>query len=148
MNGIYNYIIIHKLPIFLIFLPPLSLPPTTLQHDARGESRQVWRSHGVVGEPVFVPRLGYASHSKADEDDGYVLVQLYVPETHTTEFVVLDARHLDAGPLARVKLRHPIPYGFHGTFTPEAFVAPPSTLSPPTPPSTFQGLHSWLRAKL
>ena len=68
------------------------------------------------------PRLGLRSCTEGAEDDGYVLVQLYVPETHTTEFVVLDAQRVDAGPLARIKLRHHIPYGFHGTFTPEVFV--------------------------
>ena len=99
-------------------------PPYSLQHDVRGEVRQVWYSHGVVGEPVFVPRLGYHSRSEGEEDDGYVLVQLYVPETHTTEFIILDAQQIDAGPLARIKLKHAITYGFHGTFSPHVFVPP------------------------
>lgn len=88
----------------------------------QGEHRQVWYSHGCVGEPVFVPRLGWKSCEVGAEDDGYVLVQLYVPETHCTEFVILDAKHVDQGPLARIKLKHHIPYGFHGTFTPEVFI--------------------------
>ncbi len=71
---------------------------------------------------MFVPRRGWESWNSGAEDDGYLLVQLYVPETHCTEFVVLDAQHVARGPLARVKLRHHIPYGFHGTFTPEVFV--------------------------
>ena len=125
---------------------PLPPPPPPPQHDAKGKVRQVWYSHGVVGEPVFVPRLGYRSRTEADEDDGYVLVQLYVPETHTTEFVVLDAKWVDSGPLARIKLKHPIPYGFHGTFCPEVFVAPPQVLSPPSPSNKL--LSWWGRAKL
>lgn len=99
-----------------------SKPLCSLQHDSRGGQRQVWYSHGCVGEPVFVPRLGWKSWCEGEEDDGFVLVQLYVPETHCTEFVVLDARKVDGGPLARIKLKHHIPYGFHGTFTPEVFV--------------------------
>lgn len=82
----------------------------------------MWYSHGVVGEPVFVPRLGWRSSNMGDEDDGYVLVQLYVPETHCTEFCILDAKRVDQGPLARIRLKHHIPYGFHGTFTPEVFI--------------------------
>ena len=93
-----------------------------MQHDLLGESRRVWYSHGCVGEPVFVPRLGWASIDKGDDDDGYVLVQLYIPDKHITEFAVLDAKHVDRGPLARIKLKHHIPYGFHGTFTPHVFV--------------------------
>ena len=57
-----------------------------------------------------------------DEDDGYVIVQLFVPETNCTEFVILDAKHVSQGPIARIKLKHHIPYGFHGTFTPEVFI--------------------------
>ena len=92
------------------------------QHDSRHEGRQVWYSNGIVGEPVFVPRLGWRSWKYGEEDDGFVLVQLYIPERHCTEFVVLDAKSVDRGPIARIKLKHHIPYGFHGTFTPEVFI--------------------------
>ena len=91
-------------------------------------SRGVYRSHGTIGEPVFAPRLGYSASGKGDDDDGYILVQLYNPELHRTEFVVLDAQHMDSGPCARIVLKHHIPYGFHGSFTPDVFVA-----SPPRP---------------
>ena len=113
-------------------LPPLSLslslqpsllyPSFYQQYDAKHETRQVWYSHGCVGEPVFVPRLGWESWKEGEEDDGYVIVQLYVPETHRTEFAILDARRVDQGPIAQIKLKHHIPYGFHGTFTPEVFL--------------------------
>lgn len=107
---------------FLNRKPTHTHPPFSPQYDAKHEARQVWYSHGCVGEPVFVPRLGWRSWKEGDEDDGYVIVQLYVPETHRTEFAILDAKHVDQGPLARIKLKHHIPYGFHGTFTPEVFL--------------------------
>lgn len=87
----------------------------------------MWYSHGCVGEPVFVPRLGKQSWQEGAEDDGYVIAQLYVPQTHTTQFVVLDAQRVDQGPLATIKLKHHIPYGFHGTFTPNVFVGQEAT---------------------
>ena len=96
-----------------------------IQFDKDGKDRQVWYSHGCVGEPVFVPRCGWESWKVGDEDDGYVITQLYVPESNLTEFVVLDAKHVDRGPLATIRLRHHLPYGFHGTFTPEVFLSPP-----------------------
>ena len=99
------------------------------QFDSRGEERQVWYSHGCIGEPVFIPRLGYRSSRAGDEDDGFVIVQLYVPEKHVTEFCLLDAKDLGSGPLARVKLKHHVPYGFHGTFTPEVFTSVPVVMS-------------------
>ena len=60
--------------------------------------------------------------SPGEEDDGYLLVQLYHPHQHRTDFCVLDAKHVSEGPIARIKLKHHIPFGFHGTFTPEVFL--------------------------
>ena len=100
-----------------------------MQFDAQGRSRQVWYSHGCIGEPVFVPRLGWEAATEGNEDDGYVITQLYVPDKHLTEFVVLDAKDLEKGPIARVCLKHHIPYGFHGNFTPEVFIAGPIQMS-------------------
>ena len=71
---------------------------------------------------MFVPSRGLESRNKGDEDEGYVIVQLYIPEKHVTEFAILDARHVDNGPVTRIKLKHHIPFGFHGTFTPENFL--------------------------
>jgi carotenoid cleavage dioxygenase len=64
-----------------------------------------------VGEPVFVPR-----HAGAEEDDGFVLVQLYDGETDRTAIEVLDARAIDAEPLARLWMRERMPMGFHGNW--------------------------------
>ena len=82
----------------------------------------MWYSHGCVGEPVFVPQLGWSSWQDGDDDDGYVITQLYIPEMHRTEFIILKGKEIDRGPVAVIKLKHHIPYGFHGTFTPELFV--------------------------
>lgn len=91
--------------------------------------REVWYSHGCLGEPVFVPRRGYNSWREGDEDDGYVIVQVYIPEKHVTEFCILNAKDIGKGPLARIQLKHHVPYGFHGTFTPEVFINGPGMIS-------------------
>lgn len=67
----------------------------------------------VPSEPVFVPR-----HPEADEDDGFVLSVVYDGARGESELVVLDARHLEGAPLARARLEHRIPMGFHGNFAP------------------------------
>jgi all-trans-8'-apo-beta-carotenal 15,15'-oxygenase len=90
----------------------ISITPTS------GLKRQVWSAReefSTLGEPVFVPRPG----PDREEDDGWVIAQLYDCRRHQTQFVVLDAQNLSGGPIARVKLAHHTPYGFHGTFTPE-----------------------------
>jgi carotenoid cleavage dioxygenase len=65
------------------------------------------------GEPLFAPR-----HGAAEEDDGYVLVLQYDHARDRSDFLVLDARHLNDEPLARIRIPHRVPYGFHGNWVP------------------------------
>ncbi|POS06588.1 carotenoid oxygenase [Burkholderia gladioli] len=64
-------------------------------------------------EPVFVPRAG-----SSEDDDGWVLACVYRAATDTSDVVVLDARRLDAEPVATVHLPVRIPAGFHGAWLP------------------------------
>ena len=66
-----------------------------------------------VGEPIFVPR-----HANAGEDDGYVLVLVYDHERNASDFLLLDAADIAGEPVARVRLPHRVPYGFHGNWAP------------------------------
>jgi hypothetical protein len=36
----------------------------------------VWHSHGVVGEPLFIPRPSPNARTRLEEDDGWVYVQV------------------------------------------------------------------------
>jgi all-trans-8'-apo-beta-carotenal 15,15'-oxygenase len=63
----------------------------------------------LAGEPVFVPRPG-----GADEDDGWLLSLHYVDRDQACHLLVLDAR--DLATVARLRLPHATPLGFHGTF--------------------------------
>ncbi|WP_448168474.1 carotenoid oxygenase family protein [Burkholderia ambifaria] len=65
------------------------------------------------GEPVFVPRPG-----GTDEDDGWLLVVIYRAATDTSDVVILDARAIDAAPVATVHLPRRVPAGFHGAWVP------------------------------
>ncbi|MEU5879104.1 carotenoid oxygenase family protein [Spirillospora sp. NPDC047279] len=69
--------------------------------------------HGF-GEPVFVPRA-----DDADEGDGWLLALAYDPDEHRSRLLVLDARDLEAEPVAVAHLRHHVPMGFHGSFVRE-----------------------------
>ncbi|MDP6934895.1 MAG: carotenoid oxygenase family protein, partial [Myxococcota bacterium] len=74
--------------------------------------RDVWCSEGLVGEPTFAPR----EPANDAGDAGWLLVQLYLPGEHRTQFVILDAANVGAGPVCRLHLPHPVPFGFHTTF--------------------------------
>ncbi|MDJ0786264.1 MAG: carotenoid oxygenase family protein [Myxococcota bacterium] len=65
-------------------------------------------------EPVFVPR-----DDDADEDDGWIVTIRYDHRENASEFVVLHAQDLGAGPVARVALPERVPFGFHGNWVPK-----------------------------
>ena len=64
-----------------------------------------------VGEPLFVSRSAAAA-----EDDGWVLVLAYDAARDTSDFWILDAQDIGGEPVARVRLPHRVPYGFHGNW--------------------------------
>ena len=67
----------------------------------------------TVCEPVFVQAPG-----KTGEDDGYLFSFVHEEGSPAGSFVVLDARRLDAGPIARVRLPRRVPAGLHGMWIP------------------------------
>ena len=81
-------------------------------HDREQATRHDFGAGQVAGEPIFVPRSPDAA-----EDDGWLLSVVYSAPDHRSRLVVLDARDLEAEPVAVAHLRHHVPLGFHGTFT-------------------------------
>jgi all-trans-8'-apo-beta-carotenal 15,15'-oxygenase len=79
---------------------------------------EVWSAapRGFMGEPLFVPRP-----QATEEDEGWVLVLMYNAERRCSDLVILDAQAIAAGPVARLKLPHHVPYGLHGSFVPQYF---------------------------
>ena len=98
----------------------------------------------IAGSPLFVPRdplvdevvddgahlsahvsgdTGSVSDqddgSVSDEDDGYVLSFVYDPLAHTSQLVILDAKHVGGEPVATVALEQHVPMFFHGCWVPE-----------------------------
>jgi all-trans-8'-apo-beta-carotenal 15,15'-oxygenase len=70
---------------------------------------------GYPSEALFVPR-----DRASGEDDGYLLTMVFDAERARSHLAVLDARHLEDGPLARLHFDHAIPFGFHGAWSPDA----------------------------
>jgi all-trans-8'-apo-beta-carotenal 15,15'-oxygenase len=99
-----------------------------LKLDLETGARQVWSAapHGYMSEPIFVPReqvetgLPETGQTGA-EDDGWLLAVVFDAAHERSDIVILDARDLSQGPVARLHLKHHIPYGLHGSFTPHCF---------------------------
>lgn len=89
-----------------------------LKADLETGERQLWSvaPQGFVSEPVFVPRPGTSG-----EDEGWLLAFVYDSAHHRSDVVILDAGDLNKGPVARLHLKHHVPYGLHGNFTSHCF---------------------------
>ncbi|RAV08346.1 carotenoid oxygenase [Mycolicibacterium sp. GF69] len=86
---------------------------TLLKHDFVGGGSRA-RSFGaakVLGEFVFEP-----SSPDSAEDDGVLMGYVYDKTTDRSELALLDAQTLDD--VARIKLPHRVPAGFHGNWVP------------------------------
>ncbi len=87
--------------------------------DLETGNKQVWSAapQGFVSEPNFVP-----STHDGDEDDGWLLSLIYDSTHHRSDLVILDAKDLNQGPIAKLHLKHHIPYGLHGNFVSQVFI--------------------------
>ncbi|MBD2100684.1 carotenoid oxygenase family protein [Leptolyngbya sp. FACHB-261] len=85
-----------------------------LKLDLETGEQQLWSAapRGFMGEPVFVP-----FPDGQGEEDGWLLSLVYDAAHQRSDLVILDARDVAAGPVARLHLKHIIPYGLHGSFT-------------------------------
>lgn len=92
--------------------------------DTASQRVDAWNApdNHFVGEALFVPGAelrGKAAHQIApeDEDKGYVVTLEYDGDKHRSDLVILDARNLAQGPIARLKLKAHLPFAFHNGFS-------------------------------
>lgn len=81
--------------------------------DMDTEQIHIWRpgKNQFALEPKFIPRAG----NTKEEEDGYLIAQLFNSKENRSEIVILDARKLDNDPVvARIALKEPIPHCLHG----------------------------------
>jgi carotenoid cleavage dioxygenase len=110
------------------------LPNSGLLHVDCGRSVERLYSFGkgkYPSEMVFVARPGAVS-----EGEGHLLGFVWDARTGLSEAVVFDARNVEAGPVARVRLPVRVPFGFHVTWlhaeTPATHKQTETSLAPAT----------------
>ncbi len=65
----------------------------------------------MIQEPQFIPRS-----ADAPEGDGYIIAVVDNCVTNYSDLVILDALHLEDGPMARIKIPFRLRSGLHGTW--------------------------------
>jgi all-trans-8'-apo-beta-carotenal 15,15'-oxygenase len=90
-----------------------------LKIDLASGEKQLWTAapRGFISEPIFVPRP-----QAKTEDEGWILALVYNAAHHRSDLIILDAKDLNKTPIARLHLKHHIPYGLHGNFTHQTFL--------------------------
>jgi carotenoid cleavage dioxygenase len=66
-----------------------------------------------ASEAPFAPRVG-----ATEEDDGYLVSFVTDENTGTSECILLDARHIEDGPVCRIALPHKLCSGTHACWAP------------------------------
>jgi all-trans-8'-apo-beta-carotenal 15,15'-oxygenase len=82
--------------------------------DVQTGQQLMWQAgaQGFVSEPAFVP-------TGNGEDQGWLLTVVYNATRQCSDIVILNA--VDMTAVATLHLKHHIPYGLHGCFTPVSF---------------------------
>ena len=86
--------------------------------DKQSGDKQVWSSTSNLfpGEPVFIPHP-----QGVTEDDGWLISMVYDGIQHRSHLMILDAKDITKE-IAKLHLKHHLPHGFHGTWTPQVFL--------------------------
>jgi carotenoid cleavage dioxygenase-like enzyme len=74
--------------------------------------RHDYGEHVVAEEHIMVPKPG-----KTGERDAWLLGTTYDARRQATVLNLLDAAHVQDGPIAQAVLPYTLPLGFHGNFT-------------------------------
>jgi all-trans-8'-apo-beta-carotenal 15,15'-oxygenase len=102
---------------------PLPLLDHLLKLDVHtGEVRYAYEPGTLCSEPVMIPRPDAAGKPSLREDDGYLVYLRFSAPSATTELVVAKADDLRT--VARLRLPHNIPLGFHGLWQPTYVTKP------------------------
>ncbi len=76
-------------------------------------SEYVLAPNRFASEAPFAPRIG-----ATEEDDGYLVSFVTDENTGTSECILLDARHIEDGPVCRIALPHKLCSGTHACWAP------------------------------
>lgn len=81
------------------------------KYDTKLDRTDIMSVDGLTApsEPCFVAREGATA-----EDDGWLLSMWWNPATDNSEVIIQDAQDVLGAPIARVKINHRVPVGFHG----------------------------------
>lgn len=100
--------------------------------DVKNNSVDIWKpgKNRFALDPQFAPRITRQGSSFQNEDNGYIIAQIFDSELNRSEIVILDAADILKGPVAVLALREPLPSAIH-SFWASKYYGPQSLKSVP-----------------
>jgi carotenoid cleavage dioxygenase-like enzyme len=74
----------------------------------------------AISEAIFVPK-----NPDSAEADGHLLLTVFDELRNASYLAILDAMHIEEGPIAKAHLDHRVPLGFHGVWRPATVAVAP-----------------------
>jgi carotenoid cleavage dioxygenase-like enzyme len=93
--------------------------------DHGASQTHAWPEGWHGGETVFAPRS-----EQGKEDDGWLLTFVVNEASGESELHVLDAQHMAAEPVARVRIPRRVPTGYHALWVSEAELSAQRSMNP------------------
>jgi len=86
-----------------------------VRFDHENGEMKVYRAGAqfAVAEPVFIPKS-----SDSREGEGFVITNIYDERRDASHLGIFDACAIERGPIARARLDHRVPVGFHALWKP------------------------------
>ena len=93
-----------------------ALGASLYKYDVETGRREEHDLHGCQsGEPVLASLPGASG-----EDEGWVMTFAYDPRRDKSDLILIDATNFEKEPVARIHLPVRVPFGFHGSWIPDA----------------------------
>ena len=93
-----------------------ALGASLYKYDVETGKREDHDLHGCQsGEPVLAALPGASG-----EDEGWVMTFAYDPGRDKSDLILIDATNFEKEPVARIHLPVRVPFGFHGSWIPDA----------------------------
>lgn len=110
----YESLYMLQVPEDVEFYAPVFTEIVKLNVDTGESNRLSLGSEQFPLEPVFITKKDSKS-----EDDGYLLSMVYDGNKHLSYLAIIDAKNIEAGPVAKLHFDQALPISFHGMWYPK-----------------------------
>ncbi|GLT69531.1 hypothetical protein SLA2020_416760 [Shorea laevis] len=92
------------------------LNPELSLREGQGEG-SIRVEYHLFEENTFCTGAAFVPKGGTEEDDGWIITFVHNEDTNISKALIVDAKNINAEPVAQITLPYRVPYGFHGPFS-------------------------------